>query len=91
MNELTESEARRHAEAAFEGLKALALVIRDLRQVPSGELYARIMNRVSLEDYTRLIAILKRSGLVIERNHLLIWNEAQTDNTNQPKGIIHHG
>jgi len=68
------TEPRDQLEAAFQVLKALAEIIRQAGEVPSGELYARLMGKVTLEDYTRLIATLKRTGLVTETpGHLLRW------------------
>ena len=68
------NEDRRQLEAAIQALKALAEIIRHAGEVPSGELYARLMHKVTLEDYTRLIETLKRTGLVTETpGHLLRW------------------
>lgn len=70
----TTEEACRHLKAAFQGLQALADIIRHSGEVPSGELYARLMGKVTLDDYTRLIQTLKRTGLVTETpGHLLRW------------------
>ena len=41
------------------------------RGVPSGELYARIMGAVDRETYQGAIGLLKRTGIVTERNHVL--------------------
>lgn len=60
--------------ATFELLKALAETIHHAGEIPSGELYARIMGKVTLRDYNRLVAALKRTGLVTETpGHLLRW------------------
>lgn len=68
------SETRHQLEAAIQALKALAEIIRHAGEVPSGELYARLMGKLTLEDYTRLIRTLKRTGLVTETpGHLLRW------------------
>ena len=70
----SKSETRRQLEAAIQALKALAEIIRHAGEVPSGELYARLMGRVTLDDYTRLVETLKRAGLVTETpGHLLRW------------------
>ena len=69
------SNARRELELAIRALKVLAEIIRHAGEVPSGELYARLMHKVTLEDYTRLIETLKRTGLVTETpGHLLRWS-----------------
>lgn len=53
---------------------AMGDAIRDLRQVPSGVLYARVMKHVSHEQYQKAIDQLKGAGLVREeQSHLLVW------------------
>jgi hypothetical protein len=47
--------------------------IAELGEVPSGELYAQVMGKLSLESYNAVIATLKRAKLVEERSHLLRW------------------
>lgn len=69
------SVTQAQVKASLEVLKAVADVIRELGQVPSGELYARVMGYVTLNQYHSLIACLKRTGLVKESNNLLIWVE----------------
>ena len=61
--------------AAVLAVQAIAEVIRSLGAVPSGHLYARLMDKLTLEQYTALIDLLKRMGLVTEKNHLLRWVE----------------
>lgn len=68
----------RHS-AALQVATVLGEAIRDLTAasplggVPSGELYARVMSYLTLEQYQAAIDVLKRAGLVAERNHLLAW------------------
>ncbi len=52
---------------------AVADAIRSLGEVPSGLLYARLMDRMSLDVYTKVIGILKRSKFVRESNNVLYW------------------
>jgi hypothetical protein len=52
---------------------ALTETIKELGSIPSGHLYAQIMDRVSLSQYTQLIKMVKGTGLVKEENHLLSW------------------
>jgi hypothetical protein len=47
--------------------------IRELGSVPNGHLYAHVMGMLSFDEYQRIIAILKESGLVKEENHLLTY------------------
>lgn len=59
--------------AALQMAKVVAEAIRDLGRVPSGHLYARLMAHMNLATYEKIIGILKRGGLVEEKNHELIW------------------
>ena len=64
---------RQQVIAALDNVTAVAEVIRELGEVPSGHLYARLMGHVSLADYASSIEVLKHSGLVKEKNYLLRW------------------
>ena len=47
---------------------------RELGEVPSGHLYARLADKITVAQYGQVIEILKRSGLVRESGaHLLTW------------------
>lgn len=68
----------------IEGLKAVIqscrLIIDAIRAagpagVPSGHLYARLMGQLSLEEYQRLMEIVKGTGLINERNNVLTFDE----------------
>ncbi len=50
----------------------VADVIRELGSVPSGHLYARLMGKLSLDDYNAVIGALKSAG-VVEEIFLLTW------------------
>ncbi len=54
--------------------QAVAEAIRDLREVPSGHLYARLMGVMTLQQYEQVIDLLVDAHLV-ERtpSHLLRW------------------
>lgn len=52
---------------------AIGETIRDLGSVPSGHLYARVMDKMSLTVYNSCIEILKTAGVVEESGHLLTW------------------
>jgi len=52
---------------------AVAETIRDLKEVPSGHLYAILMDRMTIDVYDRIIDALKAAGVIEERNHLLRW------------------
>lgn len=70
MTEMTKAQVR----AAFQSTLAVAEVIRELGMVPSGHLYARLMDPFSLEAYEGIINTLISAGLVRrEPSHLLVW------------------
>lgn len=52
---------------------AVAEAIRTLGEVPSGELYAQLMGKLSYGSYEGIIGTLKNAGLVSESAHLLKW------------------
>jgi hypothetical protein len=54
-------------------LLAVAECIRTAERIPSGHLYAMLMDRLTLAQYETIIATLKRTGLVKEVAHELIW------------------
>lgn len=65
---------------ATDDLKAATLVvltvaeaIRELGSVPSGHLYARLMNKLTLDQYYGVIGALKRAELVSESGYVLTW------------------
>ena len=41
--------------------------------IPNGELYARVMGHISLEQHTAILNMLKEQKLIEETNHLLVW------------------
>lgn len=61
-------------KAALAITRAIADAIRELGSIPSGELYARVMGHMSLENYEKVIATLIGAGLVRRDNsHMLTW------------------
>jgi transcriptional regulator CtsR len=55
-------------------VQAIAEAIRELKQVPSGKLYAMVMGKLSLEQYEKVIQILVDARLVKKhQSHLLEW------------------
>ena len=63
-------------------VQALADAIRELGSIPSGHLYARLMDKLSLETYQILIGVLKQAGKVKEENFLLTWIGGDNDTCN---------
>jgi hypothetical protein len=66
---------KEQVEALIKATKAIADSIKELKRVPSGELYARLMNYVSLQQYEQLISVLEKAGLIEIVNHEIIWIE----------------
>lgn len=52
---------------------AIAEAIRELKEIPSGHLYARVSQYITLDAYNSIISALKTAGLVKEQNFLLTW------------------
>jgi len=62
------------AQAAAGAMLAIAECIRELGSVPSGHLYARLMEYMSIETYEKLIGILVEAGKIKRHpSHLLEW------------------
>ncbi len=59
--------------AYIQAAKALGAAIKELGSVPSGHLYARVMDKMDLDCYNQLIDILKDAGVVRESGHVLTW------------------
>lgn len=68
---------RAQIAASLSIIRIVADAIRDLGEVPSGHLYARLMPTFSLAQYESVIGLLKRAGLVEEKNYLLVWKGAK--------------
>lgn len=68
------SDIQNKIKAVMDVTIAVGDTIRELRQVPSGELYANVMSHLSLEEYQKVIETLKEIGVVREEpSHLLVW------------------
>ncbi len=59
--------------AALLATLAVAEAIRQAGSVPSGTVYATIMNRVSLDGFEGMVRTLQNAGLVSATGHLLTW------------------
>lgn len=69
MSGVTKDQVR----AAVNTVVVLTETIRELKEVPSGVLYAQVMGHMSFENYQAAIALIKRTKLVSEENHVLRW------------------
>ena len=68
---------KENVKAAIGILVAVADTIKEMGKVPNGVLYAHLMSKIDFVTYTQLIDTLKRTGLVTEVNHELIWKGPQ--------------
>ena len=66
-------------KAGIETIKAVSDAIKELKEVPSGHLYAHVMNQITLDQYNKIIDILKKGEVIREKNNLLIWNIDQNN------------
>lgn len=51
----------------------VAQSIRELGEVSSGELYARLIDKYTLDEYNTMIDVLKNAKLITEEFHKLKW------------------
>lgn len=68
---MTATVSKQQLATGFSAVVAVA--VRELKQVPSGHLYARVMEHLDLPSYEKIIDILKSAGLVAEDNFMLKW------------------
>ena len=61
------------SKAGLSLVVAVAETVKDLGQVPSGHLYAALMHQMTLDQYIKVVNIMKRAGMVKENNNLLTW------------------
>ena len=60
--------------AGLKTLQAVAEAIRDLGQVPSGHLYARLnAHGMDITTYEKIIGLLVRANVIENRGDLLVW------------------
>ena len=64
---------KQQVQAVFDVLVAITEVIRTKGEVPSGDLYASLMGSIDLRTFELILSKIKGSGLVVEKNHLLVW------------------
>jgi hypothetical protein len=71
---VTVQQNKKQVAAALEIVSAIAGLIQDVGRIPSGELYALLMGKMSIETYERIIQQLINTQLVRrERSHMLVW------------------
>lgn len=67
------SELQAQAKSALEISIAIGEAIRDVGEVPSGELYARLMSRLTYEAYAGIIDLLVKAKMIEVKGHLIRW------------------
>jgi hypothetical protein len=64
---------REQLAAGLDTMRVVLETIRDAGRVPSGTVYAALMNQMDLTAYDRMMALIIGTGLVRLENHVLIW------------------
>ena len=64
---------REQVADALMTMRAVLETERDAGRVPSGTLYACLMNRMDLAAYEKMVAWIVGTGLVRLENHELVW------------------
>jgi hypothetical protein len=62
------------AKAGLSLVVAVAETVKDLGEVHSGTLYAALMDRMTLTQFDRVLDIMKRAGMVTQKDNLLRWS-----------------
>jgi len=68
---VTSAEIKR----ALQIVQVLGMAIMEAKSIPSGELYASVMAKISLNEYQSSISIMLKAGIITENNFVLTWNE----------------
>jgi hypothetical protein len=61
------------AHKLIEFMGAIASLIKEVKEIPSGHLYAQLMGKMSLDQYQNMIETLQKAGLVSLKNDLLTY------------------
>jgi hypothetical protein len=70
---LTPPPTQAEIRATLAVVCTIAEAIRELGSVPNGHLYANACSHLTIGEYTSVIDLLKRTGLVTEQAHVLTW------------------
>lgn len=60
-------------KVVLEIIKIIADAIKEVGNIPSGHLYVRLMNYMSLSTYESIINILEKGNFIQVKNHLITW------------------
>jgi hypothetical protein len=72
------STTKEQLVAGLDMLRALAATVKELGEVPSGQLYAHVMDRMTLPTYEKAIGLLIGSTIIVKRGDVLVWNVIET-------------
>jgi hypothetical protein len=72
LNKLT-TMTTEQAQKLIEFMGAIASLIKEVKEIPSGHLYAQLMGKMTLDQYQNMIATLQKAGLVSLKNDLLTY------------------
>lgn len=67
------TEQRNDLRSAMAMVFTLAELVRELKEVPAGHLYSRLMGQMDIHTFEKCVSILVNSKLVTRKNHLLTW------------------
>lgn len=67
------SVTKEQVKAGIEVIRSVGDAIRDLGRVPSGELYARLMGYLTMQDFNNILDVLKGAGLIKIIHHEIVW------------------
>jgi hypothetical protein len=71
---MEQEQKKKAVNAHLQIALAIADAIKELREVPSGHLYARLMGNMDIDRYNMYIGMLKNAGFVREDGfHMLYW------------------
>jgi hypothetical protein len=59
--------------SALNTIFALADAIRELREVPEGHLYARVMTHLSLDEFDAAMRVLKNNKMIKIEHRMITW------------------
>lgn len=66
---------------ALAALLVVSEAIREVKQVPSGTLYAMLCAKLSLDAYSAIIRTLEGAGVISVKNRLITWTGPTTTET----------
>lgn len=89
-SEITSSTPNTTAQirAYVETVLAVSEAIRELKKVPAGHLYARLMAHMKLQTFDGIIKHLTDAGVVRrEASHMLVWVGPASENACKPQPV----